>query len=178
MTKIFISSLIMFISFLMYSLNHPLSMGLMILFQTLLTCILSGMMIKTYWFSYILFLTFLGGLLVLFIYVASIASNELFSFNLTTKLLFLLFIFFLITIIFLFYNNLKWMNFNINNSEMFNFFNMIIFFNENKINLNKLYNNQTSLLTYLLIIYLFITLIAMVKITNIFYGPLRSNFKN
>nr|NP_803447.1 NADH dehydrogenase subunit 6 [Antheraea pernyi]AAO53283.1 NADH dehydrogenase subunit 6 [Antheraea pernyi]AKO73396.1 NADH dehydrogenase subunit 6 [Antheraea pernyi]AKR07234.1 NADH dehydrogenase subunit 6 [Antheraea pernyi]QSV10591.1 NADH dehydrogenase subunit 6 [Antheraea pernyi] len=178
MTKIFISSLIMFTSFLMYSLNHPLSMGLMILLQTLLTCILSGMMIKTYWFSYILFLTFLGGLLVLFIYVSSIASNELFSPNLNMKL-YLLFIFFIMSIMtILFYNNLKWMNLNINNSEMFNFSNMIMFFNENKINLNKLYNNQTSLLTYLLIIYLLITLIAMVKITNIFYGPLRSNFKN
>nr|QBG38283.1 NADH dehydrogenase subunit 6 [Actias maenas] len=178
MTKIFLSNLIIFISLIMYSLNHPLSMGLMILIQTLLTCTLSGMLIKTYWFSYILFLTFLGGLLVLFIYVSSIASNELFSFNSTMKLLFLLFIFFLITIIFLFYNNIKWLNFNINNSEMINLFNATFFLNENKINLNKLYNNQTSMLTYLLITYLFITLIAMVKITNIFYGPLRSNFKN
>nr|ANX10342.1 NADH dehydrogenase subunit 6 [Antheraea assamensis] len=178
MTKIFISSIMMFISFLMYSLNHPLSMGLMILIQTLLTCLLSGMMIKTYWFSYILFLTFLGGLLVLFIYVSSIASNELFSFNFNMKLYFFFSIFMMFVFMILFYNNLKWMNFNINNSEMFNFFNMIMFFNENKINLNKLYNNQTSLLTYLLIIYLFIALIAMVKITNIFYGPLRSNFKN
>nr|YP_009255799.1 NADH dehydrogenase subunit 6 [Antheraea assamensis]ANE10876.1 NADH dehydrogenase subunit 6 [Antheraea assamensis] len=178
MTKIFISSIMMFISFLMYSLNHPLSMGLMILVQTLLTCLLSGMMIKTYWFSYILFLTFLGGLLVLFIYVSSIASNELFSFNFNMKLYFFFSIFMMFVFMILFYNNLKWMNFNINNSEMFNFFNMIMFFNENKINLNKLYNNQTSLLTYLLIIYLFIALIAMVKITNIFYGPLRSNFKN
>nr|AHI16926.1 NADH dehydrogenase subunit 6 [Actias artemis aliena] len=178
MTKILISNLIIFISLLMYSLNHPLSMGLMILIQTLLTCILSGMLIKTYWFSYILFLTFLGGLLVLFIYVSSIASNEMFSFTLNTKLL--ISMFFLITSILSiqFWHNIKWMNLNINNSEMINFFNSILFFNENKINLSKLYNNQTSMLTYLLIIYLFITLIAMVKITNIFYGPLRSNFKN
>nr|YP_010719279.1 NADH dehydrogenase subunit 6 [Antheraea polyphemus]WDR47342.1 NADH dehydrogenase subunit 6 [Antheraea polyphemus]WDR47355.1 NADH dehydrogenase subunit 6 [Antheraea polyphemus] len=176
MTKIFISLLIMFFSFIMYSLNHPLSMGLMILFQTLLTCLLTGMMIKTYWFSYILFLTFLGGLLVLFIYVSSIASNELFFFNFNMKLYYLMFIYILLIFLFLFFNNLKWLNFNINNSEMINFSNMIMFFNENKINLNKLYNNQTSFLTYLLIIYLFITLIAMVKITNIFYGPLRSNF--
>lgn len=146
--------------------------------QTLLTCLLSGILIKTYWFSYILFLTFLGGLLVLFIYVSRIASNELFSLNFYNKILII--IFFLITriiLIQLFYN-IKWINLNINNSEIYNFFNSILFFNENKINLNKLYNNQTSILTYLLIIYLFITLIAIVKITNIFYGPLRSNFKN
>nr|QUE27239.1 NADH dehydrogenase subunit 6 [Actias dubernardi] len=176
MTKIFTSCLIIFISLLMYFLNHPLSMGLMILIQTLLTCILSGMLIKTYWFSYILFLTFLGGLLVLFIYVSSIASNELFSLSLNIKLSILTFFLMMSFIMIQFFFNIKWMNLNINNSEMLNFNNSMLFFNENKINLNKLYNNQTSMLTYLLIIYLFITLIAMVKITNIFYGPLRSNF--
>nr|AVG72775.1 NADH dehydrogenase subunit 6 [Saturnia boisduvalii] len=178
MMKIFFSSMIMFFSLLMYSLNHPLSMGLMILVQTLLICLLSGMLIKTYWFSYILFLTFLGGLLVLFIYVSSIASNEVFSFNLNTKMFVLLIIFFMVNLMILFHNNLKWMNLINNNSEMLNFSNLIMFFNENKINLNKLYNNQTSFMTYLLIIYLFITLVAMVKITNIFYGPLRPNYKN
>nr|YP_006303155.1 NADH dehydrogenase subunit 6 [Samia ricini]YP_009040582.1 NADH dehydrogenase subunit 6 [Samia canningi]AEI26138.1 NADH dehydrogenase subunit 6 [Samia ricini]AEK82942.1 NADH dehydrogenase subunit 6 [Samia ricini]AHX80603.1 NADH dehydrogenase subunit 6 [Samia canningi]UIB41634.1 NADH dehydrogenase subunit 6 [Samia ricini] len=176
MTKIILSSLIIFFSFIMYFLNHPLSMGLMILIQTLLTCLLSGMMIKTYWFSYILFLTFLGGLLVLFIYVSSIASNELFSFNLNMKMFIFFMMFFSTLMMILFWNNLNWMNFNINNSEMINFSNSIMFLNENKINLNKLYNNQNFLITYLLIIYLFITLVAMVKITNIFYGPLRTNF--
>nr|YP_001853760.1 NADH dehydrogenase subunit 6 [Saturnia boisduvalii]YP_010383243.1 NADH dehydrogenase subunit 6 [Saturnia japonica]ABQ63472.1 NADH dehydrogenase subunit 6 [Saturnia boisduvalii]QYK91419.1 NADH dehydrogenase subunit 6 [Saturnia japonica]UEQ12622.1 NADH dehydrogenase subunit 6 [Saturnia japonica] len=173
MMKIFFSSMIIFISLLMYLLNHPLSMGLMILIQTLFICLLSGMMMKTYWYSYILFLTFLGGLLVLFIYISSIASNELFFFNLSLKMFILLIIFFMFNFMMLFYNNLKWVNLNINNSEMSNFYNMMFLF-ENKINLSKLYNNQTSLLTYLLIIYLFITLVAMVKITNIFYGPLRS----
>nr|YP_010577805.1 NADH dehydrogenase subunit 6 [Samia wangi]UZP15012.1 NADH dehydrogenase subunit 6 [Samia wangi] len=175
MMKIILSSLIIFFSFIMYFLNHPLSMGLMILIQTLLTCLLSGMMIKTYWFSYILFLTFLGGLLVLFIYVSSIASNELFSFNLNMKMFIFFMLFFTILMMMMFWNNLNWMNFNTNNSEMINFSNSIMFLNENKINLNKLYNNQNFLITYLLIVYLFITLVAMVKITNIFYGPLRTN---
>nr|AGN53000.1 NADH dehydrogenase subunit 6 [Samia cynthia cynthia] len=175
MMKIILSSLIIFFSFIMYFLNHPLSMGLMILIQTLLTCLLSGMMIKTYWFSYILFLTFLGGLLVLFIYVSSIASNELFSFNLNMKMFIFFMLFFTILMMMMFWNNLNWMNFNINNSEMINFSNSIMFLNENKINLNKLYNNQNFLITYLLIVYLFITLVTMVKITNIFYGPLRTN---
>nr|YP_010230458.1 NADH dehydrogenase subunit 6 [Rhodinia fugax]QSV08499.1 NADH dehydrogenase subunit 6 [Rhodinia fugax] len=178
MTKILISSLIMFFSLIMYFLMHPLSMGLMILMQTLLTCLITGMIIKTYWFSYILFLTFLGGLLVLFIYISSVASNEMFNFSLNMKMFFFFFIPILFINLIFFSYNLKWLNLNINNSEMFNFSNLMMFFNENKINLNKLYNNQTTMMTYLLIIYLFITLVAMVKITNIFYGPLRSNFKN
>nr|YP_010958799.1 NADH dehydrogenase subunit 6 [Demobotys pervulgalis]WNB40547.1 NADH dehydrogenase subunit 6 [Demobotys pervulgalis] len=167
----------MSLSTIMFFMNNPLSMGLMILIQTLLTCMISSMIIKTYWFSYILFLTFLGGLLVLFIYVSSIASNEIFktSYFMNTYLIMNLSMIILMSMLFM--NNLSWMNLNINNLEMNDFFNMFLFFNnENKINLSKLYNNQTFLIMIMLIIYLFITLIAVVKITNIFYGPLRSSF--
>nr|YP_009512709.1 NADH dehydrogenase subunit 6 [Omiodes indicata]AXJ93427.1 NADH dehydrogenase subunit 6 [Omiodes indicata] len=167
----------MLFSFMMLFLSHPLSMGLMILIQTLITCLISGIMLSTYWFSYILFLTFLGGLLVLFIYVSSIASNEIFKISFNMKIMFIssIFIIFLLSMLFMY--NLYWMNFYTNNIEMSNFFNKLIFFNnENKINLSKLYNNQTFLIMMMMIIYLFITLIAVVKITNIFYGPLRSSF--
>nr|YP_010354163.1 NADH dehydrogenase subunit 6 [Penicillifera lactea]UOG84828.1 NADH dehydrogenase subunit 6 [Penicillifera lactea] len=172
--KLILSSLLIMMTSIMYFMNHPLSMGMMILIQTLITSLITGMMIKTYWFSYILFLVFLGGLLVLFIYVSSIASNEMFYFNMSTKLMIFFFLFICIFLIFIMLNY-KWNNMIENNSEMSNFFNMMFFNNENKINMNKLYNNQTSLLTIMLIIYLFINLVAVVKITNIFYGPLRSS---
>nr|YP_007889699.1 NADH dehydrogenase subunit 6 [Timelaea maculata]AGI50316.1 NADH dehydrogenase subunit 6 [Timelaea maculata]USN89432.1 NADH dehydrogenase subunit 6 [Timelaea maculata] len=172
MTKMFLSMLLIFISIYMFFLNHPFSMGLMILLQTLLMCLLSSMLINTYWFSYILFLIFLGGLLVLFIYVSSVASNELFKISIFNKI-FLIYIFMLM-ISFFCKDNLFWMNFSFND-EMNNFFNLFLFFNnEFKINLSKLYNEQTYLLTLMMIIYLFITLITVVKITNIFFGPLRS----
>nr|YP_010472681.1 NADH dehydrogenase subunit 6 [Carea varipes]UVH65805.1 NADH dehydrogenase subunit 6 [Carea varipes] len=175
MTKMIFSLMMMFLSIIMLFLNNPLSMGLMILFQTLLTCILSGMLIKTYWFSYILFLTFLGGLLVLFIYVSSIASNELFKPSFYMKISFFLFILFLILMEMLFMKNLSYMNLSFNSDmDKFNYLYMFIN-NENKINLNKLYNNQTFMMMMMMVIYLFITLVAVVKITNIFYGPLRSN---
>lgn len=150
-------------------------MGLIILIQTLLTCLLTGIIIKTYWFSYILFLTFLGGLLVLFIYVSRIASNEIFNpiINIKKSIFFILII--IIITQFIFFNNIFWINLSIN-SDIINFLDLILFFNnENKINLRKLYNNQTFLIIIILVIYLFITLIAVVKITNIFYGPIRSS---
>nr|QVT11009.1 NADH dehydrogenase subunit 6 [Marumba sperchius] len=177
MMKLIISMMMIMLSLMMYFLNHPLSMGFMILIQTMLTCMLSGMLIKTYWFSYILFLTFLGGLLVLFIYMSSIASNEMFSMSNNMKIIFLLMILLMLMIQFFFYKNLNWMNLN-NNLEMINFSNIMFFNNENNINLNKLYNSYSSKLMLLLIIYLFITLIAIVKITNIFYGPLRMYYNN
>nr|YP_010274862.1 NADH dehydrogenase subunit 6 [Mooreana trichoneura]UJV31552.1 NADH dehydrogenase subunit 6 [Mooreana trichoneura] len=176
MFKMFLFMIIIFISIFMFFLKHPLSMGLAILIQTLLICLISGLFLTTYWFSYILFLTFLGGLLILFIYVSSIASNEMFHFNwknklLTINMMMMMIIMFLM--IYLFYNYL----FLIYNSFEFNkFFNYFFFINNNNnINLTKLYNEQTYLLMIMMIIYLFITLVAVVKITNIFYGPLRSN---
>nr|AQM57900.1 NADH dehydrogenase subunit 6 [Dendrolimus kikuchii] len=175
MIKMMMSTMMMMMSMIMIFLNHPLSMGLIILTQTILTCLITGMLIKTYWFSYILFLTFLGGLLVLFIYVTSIASNELFMTNLKMKILLLIMLFLTLMFSITYMNNLNWMNLS-NNSEMSNMKEMMLFFNnENKFNLNKLYNQQTYLMTTLMIIYLFITLIAVVKITNIFFGPLRSS---
>nr|WMQ78029.1 NADH dehydrogenase subunit 6 [Zaranga tukuringra] len=175
MTKMMLSLMITMFSINMMFLNNPLSMGLMILIQTLMTCLLTGMMIKTYWFSYILFLTFLGGLLVLFIYVSSISSNELFNISFNMKMMMILFMFTALIISMMNMNNLWLMNFS-NNMEMNNLFNLFIFNNlENKINLNKLYNTQTFMLMMMMVIYLFITLIAVVKITNIFYGPIRSS---
>nr|YP_009390966.1 NADH dehydrogenase subunit 6 [Meroptera pravella]ARV87624.1 NADH dehydrogenase subunit 6 [Meroptera pravella] len=175
MMKMFFSMMMISMSIIMFFLNHPLSMGLMILFQTLLTCLITGMLIKTYWFSYILFLTFLGGLLVLFIYVSSIASNEMFKTSFNLKFLLLIIFSFIIIMTLLYKNNLIWMNFN-QNLEMNKFMDSFLFFNnENKINLSKLYNNQTFMMMMMMMIYLFITLIAVIKITNIFYGPLRSS---
>nr|QLA74172.1 NADH dehydrogenase subunit 6 [Laelia suffusa]UEV86537.1 NADH dehydrogenase subunit 6 [Laelia suffusa] len=176
MTKLILSSFILSFSLIMLLMNNPLSMGLMILLQTIMTCLLSGMFIKTYWFSYILFLTFLGGLLVLFIYVSSIASNELFL-TLYNKNLYMLMILFLI-FIYLLMNNLFFMNLSINSDmdNMNNIYNMIYNSYYYSINLNKLYNNHTFMIMLMLMIYLLISLIAIVKITNIFYGPLRSMF--
>nr|YP_009317204.1 NADH dehydrogenase subunit 6 [Stathmopoda auriferella]AOX13386.1 NADH dehydrogenase subunit 6 [Stathmopoda auriferella] len=168
-----LSFLIILLSLSMLFLNHPLSVGFLILIQTTIICIISGLFINTYWFSYILFLTFLGGLLVLFIYVSSIASNELFNFNLFSKKTFLMFL--LLLLFFSLTLNFYWKNFFFNSNDMKNLFDYFFFFNnENKLNLFKLYNNQNFLMMIMLIIYLFITLLAIVKITNIFYGPLRS----
>jgi NADH-ubiquinone oxidoreductase chain 6 len=61
----------------------------------------------------------------------------------------------------------------INNNEINRIYNINSYIFENSINLNKLYNFPTNLITLLLINYLFLTLVAVVKITNIFYGPLR-----
>uniref|UniRef100_UPI0030FE447B NADH dehydrogenase subunit 6 n=1 Tax=Pachylophus rufescens TaxID=3127035 RepID=UPI0030FE447B len=150
---------------------HPLAMGLMLLIQTTLISMLTGLINKTFWFSYILFLIFMGGMLVLFIYVTSLASNEMFYFS--TKQMLLSFIMIgMILMMMTFFKDYLFTNMNMNNFEM-NSISKEMILQENSIMLNKLYNYPTNLITILLMNYLLITLIAIVKITKLFYGPLR-----
>lgn len=57
---------------------QPLSLGLRIIIATLFLCISSAMMLSS-WYAYILFLIYVGGLLVMFAYVAALSPNILFS---------------------------------------------------------------------------------------------------
>nr|QHF17850.1 NADH dehydrogenase subunit 6 [Acrotaeniostola dissimilis] len=159
-------------SFIFIQMNHPLAMGLMLLIQTIQICLLTGLMAKSFWFSYILFLIFLGGMLVLFIYVTSLASNEMFSMSMKlTTICIMLFMTMMMINMMIDKTNIS---FFIQNNEMNSSYNMNLLLKENSLNLYKLYNYPTNLITILLMNYLLITLIAVVKITKLFYGPLRS----
>nr|YP_010895298.1 NADH dehydrogenase subunit 6 [Toxomerus saphiridiceps]WJW73889.1 NADH dehydrogenase subunit 6 [Toxomerus saphiridiceps] len=163
---------ILMLAFMFLQMNHPLSMGIMLLIQTMMICCITGLMTKSFWFSYILFLIFVGGMLVLFIYVTSLASNEMFTFSM--KMLMLLMInLFIMTILMIFMDKIIIM-FNSLNNEMNSISLLNSYILENTLNLNKLYNYPTNIITIMLINYLLITLIATVKITKLFYGPLRS----
>nr|WGO58182.1 NADH dehydrogenase subunit 6 [Centrocolumna ericea] len=162
--KIIYMTISILLSIIFTQMNHPLAMGLILLIQTVTVSLISGMLSQTFWFSYVLFLIFLGGMLILFIYVTSLASNEMFF--LSTKILILSSLILLISIIIMSmmklypYQNQEIDPFlSINNSLM--------------TSLMKLYNQPTGIITILLASYLFLTLIAVVKITNIFKGPLR-----
>nr|AVN68351.1 NADH dehydrogenase subunit 6 [Euphyllodromia sp. Z257] len=152
----------MILSLIFMQINHPLAMGLMMLFQTMLIMMITGLMYHSFWFPYTMFLIFIGGLMVLFIYVTTLASNEMF--NLSMKVMFMS------MFIFMMYYFLVFKNFKLNNQEM------LMFMNSNNIlytPMMKLYNMPTNNITILMASYLFLTLIAVIKIINIFKGPLR-----
>nr|YP_009479852.1 NADH dehydrogenase subunit 6 [Incisitermes minor]AVX29522.1 NADH dehydrogenase subunit 6 [Incisitermes minor] len=140
---------------------HPLAMGMMLLTQTMAMCLISGLMHQSFWFQYILFMVFIGGMLVLFIYVASLASNEMFS--LSTKMMVVT-----TTMMLLSTTIEDWTTMNsketMNNTMM-----------ENEIitMTSKLYNQPNGSLTIMMALYLLMTLIVVVKITNVSKGPLR-----
>nr|UQJ73665.1 NADH dehydrogenase subunit 6 [Pagastia sp. 1XL] len=174
MLQFIISLFSLITSTVFMQMKHPMAMGMMLLIQTFLICLITGNYSKTFWFSYVLFLIFLGGMLVLFIYVTSLASNEMFSFSMKIFILSGIIFSFTMTMMLIMDNSMM-MNF-LNNNEMSSMINMKSYINENTISLNKLYNFPTNMLTILLINYLFLTLIAIVKITNIFEGPLRPKY--
>nr|YP_009306901.1 NADH dehydrogenase subunit 6 [Chrysomya phaonis]AOR52664.1 NADH dehydrogenase subunit 6 [Chrysomya phaonis] len=166
-------SLLFIFNFIFMNMKHPLAMGLTLLIQTTLVCLTSGLMTKSFWFSYILFLVFLGGMLVLFIYVTSLASNEMFTFSIKLLLISLSIFFMMIITLFFMDKNLL---LQYQNLEVKSIYDMNSYLMENSLSLNKLYNYPTNLLTILLMNYLLITLIAVVKITKLFKGPLRPMF--
>nr|ANZ03426.1 NADH dehydrogenase subunit 6 [Theodoxus fluviatilis] len=78
MTMCIISSLLLSLIFSMPMMMQPFSLGLCIMAISLFWCILLGFTYSS-WFSYVLFLIYVGGLLVMFVYVAALAPNTLFS---------------------------------------------------------------------------------------------------
>nr|YP_010519735.1 NADH dehydrogenase subunit 6 [Furcilarnaca chirurga]UXP34332.1 NADH dehydrogenase subunit 6 [Furcilarnaca chirurga] len=172
MTMITFTILNLFTSIMFSQSNHPLSMTLIIIIQTILISLSMGLLSQSFWFSYILFLIFLGGMLILFIYTTALASNEMLTFPSMTLWIYP-------TIILIYLINLWWidptfLNLTTNNSDMLQSqLTTLNYWTETIFPLMKLYNNPTNMNTLMLMMYLFLTLIAIVKITNIFSGPLR-----
>nr|WOR80638.1 NADH dehydrogenase subunit 6 [Luciola sp.] len=148
--------------------SHPLSMGMILLIQTLMISMWTGFLSMNFWYSYILFIVMVGGMLILFIYMTSVASNEKFSYSKILMMMMLMMMTLSIMMMII-----DQFNFSLNsmNSEMTNFKNKLLF----KLSLNKFYMYPMMLISLSIIIYLLIALIAVVKITNLKSGPLRKN---
>nr|QRV62507.1 NADH dehydrogenase subunit 6 [Hydroporus obsoletus] len=155
--------------------NHPLSMGMMLMMQTILIVLITGMYSYSFWFSYILFLIMIGGMLILFMYMTSLASNE--KFKISKNIIIMMMIMILMFLIFIMMNDslmTEYIHKNSNLMESLN--NLMMFKNENLFSLYMLYNNPNFLINIMMINYLLITLIAVVKITKSNLGPLRQKF--
>nr|UOA67853.1 NADH dehydrogenase subunit 6 [Sophianus sp.] len=154
-------TLMMMTSMIMINMNHPLSMGIMLILQTILTSMITGMMMKTFWASYVLIITMLSGMLVLFIYMSSIASNEKFyTMKLNNLTLMLIITMFLIPSDKMIISDNYW------GLEMG-------IYNYDTYTLNKIYLLENGFMTLMLVIYLFYAMIVSTQIVNILEGPMR-----
>nr|YP_011026020.1 NADH dehydrogenase subunit 6 [Ventidius pulai]WQM87292.1 NADH dehydrogenase subunit 6 [Ventidius pulai] len=148
------------LSTLMTMLKHPLSMGFNLILLTMIISLTMCLMTKYTWYSYILVLVMLGGMLVLFMYMASIASNEIMKFSMKSTIMAILTIFFVMMIIkneMPLYNNIMMQNVD----------------NQQNLSMMKLFNGKSSIITILMALYLLITMIYVIYITNSFEGPMR-----
>nr|YP_003434453.1 NADH dehydrogenase subunit 6 [Gomphocerus licenti]ACR48320.1 NADH dehydrogenase subunit 6 [Gomphocerus licenti] len=170
MIKMIIMALSNMMNINFIKLNHPMSMMMFIIIQTFIVGLITGTMMESFWLSYILFLTFLGGMLVLFIYFTSIASNELFKPK--SIIMVILMIMMIIISMMLIVVDKKMFLDLIKNTETMNI-NNTIYFQEMSMSLEKKFMMTTLSLLLLMMIYLFLTLLAVVKITNINQGPIR-----
>nr|AXS66628.1 NADH dehydrogenase subunit 6 [Curculionoidea sp. 2 KM-2017] len=147
-------------------LSHPLSLGFILLMQSIMISLIIGYFYLNFWFSYILFLVMIGGMLVMFIYMTSIASNEKFSIPkyMMMMIISIMTIFMLMFFIDNYYSNiLNYMNINMSQSST----NIILS------PLSKFFNAPNMQMMIILMIYLFMTLIATVKIVGKNFGTLR-----
>lgn len=156
------------VSIIFIFLKHPLTLGVTLILQTLLICSISSLSASFSWFSYILFIIFLGATLVLFIYVASLAPNEIITLSdkLSTLIIFPVFMIPLFIIIDQLILSIKV------HTEISSLLKLQIP-SSPLAELSIIYNPPISNTTTFIIIYLLITLLIVVKLTSTSYGPLR-----
>nr|YP_010531291.1 NADH dehydrogenase subunit 6 [Mileewa lamellata]UXX17550.1 NADH dehydrogenase subunit 6 [Mileewa lamellata] len=157
--KFIIMKMMMVISFMIPFISNPISMGMILILQTMFATILMNKMIMSSWFSFITFLMMIGGLLIIFTYMSSIASNEKFKFNLNLSIFMLIII--LITDEMIIKEQMK------ENQQM------IFIKTLEQVSMMKLYNKKSLFMSILLMIYLLFTMIVVSKMVKHYYGPLR-----
>nr|WOW99032.1 NADH dehydrogenase subunit 6 [Dictyopharidae sp. 2 WQW-2023a] len=144
--------------------NHPISMGTMMIIQTMMMCSMHSKISNSSWFCYILFMTIIGGLMIMFMYMASIASNEKFKPNM--KIIFIWMTIFMIMTMLLKSNTVMKMN-------------------EQKLTMMKIehmkatmkfFNKPKYIITMMMMIIMLITMISVTFISNSFEGPLKMTY--
>nr|YP_010230558.1 NADH dehydrogenase subunit 6 [Euwallacea fornicatus]QSV10219.1 NADH dehydrogenase subunit 6 [Euwallacea fornicatus] len=150
------------LSLLFIFLKNPLSKGYILLMLTVSTSLFASLMFMNAWFGYILFLIMVGGILVAFIYMTSVASNEKFMFPKPLNIL----MFTLVFLVLMSNTPTEMMESSImlmNQESIINY----------KLSLSKIFSNPMSQIPLALMSYLLLTLIMVVKMTDISKGPIR-----
>uniref|UniRef100_A0AAU7YTL1 NADH-ubiquinone oxidoreductase chain 6 n=1 Tax=Rhopalus kerzhneri TaxID=3151525 RepID=A0AAU7YTL1_9HEMI len=153
--------LMMTMAFIFMWLKHPISMGITIIMQTLTICMITGLILGTFWFSYLIMITMLSGMLVLFIYMASVASNE--KFFTSMKLIMFSMLMIMMSMIM-----------EINETYMNNeFLKTQTSIPMELISLTTMFNMKMKFITMSMVMFLFFTMFTVSLIVNISEGPLR-----
>nr|YP_002317257.1 NADH dehydrogenase subunit 6 [Symphylella sp. YG-2006]ABQ01743.1 NADH dehydrogenase subunit 6 [Symphylella sp. YG-2006] len=144
------SSMIILSFMMILMMKHPLSMGITLLMTAMISSILSLMMMNSPWYPFIFFIIMVGGVLVLFLYMASISPNSMKPSSIIMPMM--------ITITISIFMN---QNMKINQTT------------DNLLTMKTLFMSTNSWMIPLMAMYLLITMILIIKITNKNKSPLR-----
>ena len=133
-------------------LTHPISLGIILVFYSLLIGI-TTMIFRIPWFFYLLVLVFLGGVMILIIYIRTLAANEKFIAPKSSRYL----IFILVFLLSRFFSN---------------YYNYIIKSSSNTRIVINLYEYSNISISIFSIFYLLITIVCVVKLVKFERGPL------
>nr|AKM70259.1 NADH dehydrogenase subunit 6 [Aiceona himalaica] len=160
MMKIIILLNIMF-SIILLMMKSPLKSNLIILSQSLLLTLVINLMNKTSWISFMLFILYMSGLMIIFLYISSIAFNESFKNKINYKLIYMFIIMTMLTI-------------NMNKNiifENFNYENNLIF--EDNFYFINMFILPNNLMIYFIMMILFFMLISIIWMLKMNKGPIR-----
>nr|AXI98633.1 NADH dehydrogenase subunit 6 [Pseudoniphargus mercadali] len=159
-------SLLSFTFSMMFLLSiSPLFLSVMIIAQTITLALIINSITLTSWFSFMLIMIYLSGMMIIFIYVSSMASNELFYLN-NFLLVFILAAFIPLTFFTMDYSSSSpsdCMNMLSQNLTQITIFKTM-----------KMFSKPLFIMTILLIIYLLLAMIVVSKNSSFSSGPLRS----
>nr|WRY72432.1 NADH dehydrogenase subunit 6 [Farynala starica] len=157
--KFMLIKMMVILSSTVTAMKNPMSMGVILMMQTTLVIIFMNTVMTTSWFAMITFMMMIGGLLIMFMYMSSIASNEKFKLKMNLTIFIILLI--------MFQEELTLSNQMNENQEL-------IITNNWNLSLMKIYNNKTMGITIMLVLYLLLTMISVTKMVTHHKGPLRA----
>lgn len=139
---------------------HPMIITISVIISVLLVIIFLGGFFSSFWLRYVILLVFLGGLLVLFVYISSLSGNEpVFKYSWNGVVIFG---FILLLISFPFEMRVDGNYFN----ELDTFYCLIMAY----------FSNNVKFVVFLLV-YLVFLLLVVTDLTKFMFGPLRIIFE-
>nr|WPS93696.1 NADH dehydrogenase subunit 6 [Nedyopus patrioticus unicolor] len=148
----------MVLSIMFGQVMNPMVLSFLVVMMGLVVVIMLGYVLPMFWFSYVILLTFLGGLLVVFVYVASLCPNEPimkfggWGWGLVIVVMFISF---------------GWES----SSDLYYSFGL-----SDLSNLVSIYYEGVESLIIFLVVYLFLVLLAVVDLSLVFKGSLSVNY--
>nr|YP_010049495.1 NADH dehydrogenase subunit 6 [Yuukianura szeptyckii]QPL15830.1 NADH dehydrogenase subunit 6 [Yuukianura szeptyckii] len=150
-------------SFFLVMNTTPLMILIVTISQTLMICVFMKMYLFSAWFSFLLFLIFVGGLMILFSYVTSLSPNNPSYIDMNMYIYMFLSMSLILSLFFIFYfQETKFMHLSSN-----------IF-----VKIYKIYSPSTSTIITSLFLFLLLALLIAVYLILKNSGPLRSVLKS